>query len=121
MRTKGSLQLSDKGTVGESLDEVVHQRTRLSILMLLGGGVEVDFSFLRTSLDLTDGNLGRHLDVLAEAGIIAVRKTYNGRRSRSWIRLTDYGTLKLGQEARILRSIADQIDQVRALISDETY
>ncbi|MDF2467753.1 MAG: Transcriptional regulator, MarR/EmrR family [Rhodococcus erythropolis] len=120
MRTKGSLQLSDKGAVGESFDEVVHQRTRLSILMLLGGGVEVDFSFLRTSLDLTDGNLGRHLDVLAEAGIIAVSKTYNGRRSRSWIRLTDYGTLKLGQEARILRSIADQIDQVRALNSDET-
>ncbi|MDV6278467.1 transcriptional regulator [Rhodococcus erythropolis] len=87
------------------LDDVVHQKTRLAILTLLGDGIEVDFSFLRSTLGLTDGNLGRHLEILATAGYIAVRKSYNGRRVLSWVRITESGRLALAAEANALRAL----------------
>ncbi|MDH6284003.1 DNA-binding MarR family transcriptional regulator [Prescottella agglutinans] len=73
-------------------------------------GIEVEFAYLRTTLGLTDGNLGRHLALLAERGYISVRKTYNGRRQRSWIQLTTAGEAALAAEAAVLRSILATID-----------
>ena len=48
----------------EQLDDDVHQRVRLGILALLAGVSRADFAHLKTSLGTTDGNLGRHLQVL---------------------------------------------------------
>ncbi|NKU61702.1 helix-turn-helix domain-containing protein [Rhodococcus hoagii] len=50
-----------------ALDDTVHQKTRLAILSMLREAEEVSFVFLRDGLGLTDGNLGRHLDVLLGA------------------------------------------------------
>jgi DNA-binding MarR family transcriptional regulator len=58
----------------------VHQRTRLGILAVLAGATEADFTYLRKVLDLTDGNLGRHLEILEGAGLISISKGYHGRR-----------------------------------------
>ncbi|MGC0364323.1 DNA-binding transcriptional ArsR family regulator [Rhodococcus sp. 27YEA15] len=91
------------------LDDTVHQKARLAILSILAGGVEVDFGFLRSTLELTDGNLGRHLDVLLTAGYICVRRTYNGRRARSWLTITDGGRAALAVEVDALRSMLGQI------------
>src|SRR6266508_3537733 len=49
-------------------DETVHQRVRLGILAVLSETTECTFAVLREELDLTDGNLSRHLRVLEEAG-----------------------------------------------------
>ncbi|WP_280763252.1 transcriptional regulator [Prescottella agglutinans] len=92
------------------LDDAVHQRVRLAIMTTLCDGIEVEFAYLRTTLGLTDGNLGRHLALLAERGYISVRKTYNGRRQRSWIQLTTAGEAALAAEAAVLRSILATID-----------
>ena len=46
------------------LNETIHQPVRLRImaaLVALEGGNEVDFSYLRDLLKVTDGNLGAHL------------------------------------------------------------
>ncbi|MFC9767694.1 transcriptional regulator [Rhodococcus jostii] len=92
-----------------TLDDVVHQKTRLAILTLLSDGIEVDFTFLRSTLGLTDGNLGRHLEILATAGYIAIRKNYNGKRLHSWVRVTESGRLALTAEANTLRTLLDAL------------
>ena len=76
---------AEESAAGEfsSLDDAVHQRTRLAILTILHEAGEADFRFLRTTLDLTDGNLGRHLEVLLGAGYITTRRGYDGRRRRT--------------------------------------
>jgi hypothetical protein len=38
---------------------VVHQRARLGILTVLGEARRADFPYLKSLLQLTDGNLGR--------------------------------------------------------------
>jgi hypothetical protein len=65
-----------------SLNDVMHQRARLGILTVLGEATRVDFPYLKSLLQLTDGNLGRHIEVLAGEGLVAVTKGYEGRRPR---------------------------------------
>ncbi|BCN77827.1 transcriptional regulator [Prescottella equi] len=93
-----------------ALDDTVHQKTRLAILSMLREAEEVSFVFLRDGLGLTDGNLGRHLDVLLGAGCVEVRREYTGRRVRSWIRITAHGVGKLRAEVEVLRLLLDVLD-----------
>ena len=61
------------------LDELIHQPVRLRIMSALTGldsREQVDFSYLKEKLELTDGNLGAHLRALEEAGYLTVEKTF---------------------------------------------
>ncbi|MFM1723621.1 transcriptional regulator [Rhodococcus sp. PAM 2766] len=93
------------------LDDTVHQKTRLAVLAMLSESDEVSFVFLRDGLGLTDGNLGRHLDILLGAQCIDVRREYTGRRTRSWIRITELGSRMLRDEAEVLRALLHALDR----------
>jgi DNA-binding MarR family transcriptional regulator len=90
-----------------SLSEVVHQRHRLGILTIAREVDQVEFSYLRDTLDLTAGNLSRHLTVLEEAGLVAIEKGYAGRRPRTWVHLTPQGRTALDEELRLLRRLLE--------------
>ena len=89
----------------QALDDVVHHRTRLGILAVLREVDRAEFGYLRDALGLTDGNLSRHLRTLEAAGHIQVRKGYQGKRPRTWLRLTVQGTKALDQELATLRAL----------------
>jgi DNA-binding MarR family transcriptional regulator len=95
----------------DRLDEVVHQRTRLGILAVLAEGDRVQFGFLRDTLTLTDGNLSRHLAILEEAGYVAIQKGYEGKRPRTWIKITRSGRRALTGEVAVLKAIVNRIEQ----------
>ena len=88
-----------------ALDETVHQRARLGVLAILAENQEADFTHIKRSLGLTDGNLGRHLEVLAHAGHVTLRKGSDGRRARTWVRITPSGTQALNTEIELLRRL----------------
>jgi DNA-binding MarR family transcriptional regulator len=92
------------------LDEVVHQRVRLGILAITHEARRVEFGYLRTQLDLTAGNLSKHLSVLETAGLIDVEKGYEGRRGRTWITLTAAGSHALAEEIKRLKLLITQIE-----------
>jgi DNA-binding MarR family transcriptional regulator len=76
------------------LNPLIHQPTRLHLmaaLVSLEQGERADFVFLRDLLGLTDGNLSTHLFKLEEAGYIAVEKTFEGRRPKTWVWVTNEG------------------------------
>jgi DNA-binding MarR family transcriptional regulator len=76
------------------LNETIHQPVRLRIMAALASlepTIEVDFSYLRDLLQVTDGNLGAHLRKLEEAGYIAVNKTFVERKPRTYISITVEG------------------------------
>jgi len=57
------------------LDSIIHQPARLQImsaLCQLEESAQVDFTYLKDSLGLTDGNLGAHLATLEAKGYIDV-------------------------------------------------
>jgi DNA-binding MarR family transcriptional regulator len=93
-----------------SLDEVVHQRVRLGILAVARQARQVEFTYLRTELDLTPGNLSQHLGVLENAGLIAIEKGYEGKRPRTWIQLTKAGKKALHNEITTLKTLIQQLE-----------
>ena len=86
------------------LDDTVHQRHRLGILTITAEA-RADFGYLRDALDLTPGNLSRHLTVLEDAGLIQVEKGYAGRRPRTWVRITSAGRAALAAEVDALAEL----------------
>jgi DNA-binding MarR family transcriptional regulator len=94
----------------QRLNDTVHQRVRLGILALLQEAKRADFSYVRDALDLSDGNLSRHVQVLEEAGLVDVEKGYEGRRPRTWLSSTKRGRAAFAQELRALRELIARAD-----------
>jgi DNA-binding MarR family transcriptional regulator len=94
------------------LDELVHQRVRLGILAVLAEASECSFAALRDTLELTDGNLNRHLHVLREAGLIELRKGYENSRPRTWLRITRDGRRALRAELTALERLVARLRKV---------
>lgn len=92
----------------ELLDDVIHQRVRLGIMAVLAEADEAEFTFLKEQLDLTDGNLNRHLQVLEDAGYIGRRRQRSGGRPRTWIRATRTGQTALTGHLETLQRLIDQ-------------
>ena len=76
------------------LDNIIHQPVRLQImssLVSLDQNEQVNFTYLRKLLRLTDGNLGAHLAKLEEAGYVKIDKTFVARKPCSFISATGKG------------------------------
>ena len=90
------------------LNETIHQTVRLRImaaLVTLEAGNEVDFTYLRDLLKVTDGNLGAHLRKLEEAGYIAVNKTFVDRKPRTFVSVTTEGRRVFQEHVKALEAI----------------
>lgn len=87
------------------LDDVVHHKARLGILAVLAEADRADFAYLKSNLGLTDGNLGRHIEVLAGSGLVHVEKGYAGRRPRTWVTITRAGRHALAEEIAAIREL----------------
>jgi DNA-binding MarR family transcriptional regulator len=90
------------------LNETIHQPVRLRImaaLVTLEPGDEVDFTYLRGLLDVTDGNLGAHLRKLEEAGFITVNKVFVERKPRTYVSATPEGRRIFQEHVIALESI----------------
>ena len=92
------------------LDDDVHQRVRLGILAALSGLTRADFTHLKRELSLTDGNLGRHLEVLGDAGFVKLTRESTRGRPRTWVAITPKGRKALRREVDALRKIMAQIE-----------
>jgi DNA-binding MarR family transcriptional regulator len=92
------------------LDDTVHQRVRLGILAVLEEAKRADFSYLRDALDLSDGNLSRHIQVLEEAGLVAVEKGFEGKRPRTWVAATRAGRKALADELKALNELISRVN-----------
>ncbi|MEM9015869.1 MAG: transcriptional regulator [Verrucomicrobiota bacterium] len=75
----------------KGFDNLIHQPVRLRImssLSSLDSGDSVDFTFLKKLLQLTDGNLGAHLEKLEQAGYLEVEKTFVGKKPKTFLKMT---------------------------------
>lgn len=101
------------GLFGE-LDDTVHQRYRLGILTVLDGAERADFTFLRDTVGMSDGNLSRNLGVLEQVGYLTLEKRFEGRRPRTWVRITSQGRSALAAEVRALKEIVATVERSSA-------
>ncbi|MFC8618824.1 transcriptional regulator [Micromonospora purpureochromogenes] len=105
---------SNAGHPTNGLSDTVHQRHRLGILTIAAETERVEVAYLRDALELTPGNLSRHLAVLEEANLIQIEKGYHGRRPKTWIRITQQGQRALAAELNALQELLRRHQQSRA-------
>jgi len=90
------------------LDSIIHQPARLQImsaLCQLGGSARVDFTYVKDSLGLTDGNLGAHLSTLETSGYIGVEKEFVARRPKTFVAVTPAGRKAFANHVAALQAI----------------
>lgn len=101
--------MSDHGQPSEfRIDAVIHAPARLQIVMQLFVIEAADATFLLGRTGLTWGNLSTHISKLEEAGYVAVEKTFEGKKPRTMIRLTDQGrTAFLNYRSKMQEVLSD--------------
>jgi DNA-binding MarR family transcriptional regulator len=88
----------DKGLEGhrelkqlEEIDPVIHSPTRLKVMTYLYLVENIDFVYLKRVTDLSWGNLSKHLTKLEEAGYVVMEKTFENKKPKTLIWLSDEG------------------------------
>ena len=79
------------------IDKIIHEPARLRIMMILEGLEQADFTFLATTLNLTRGNLNRHIEKLEFAGYLKVKRSFKGKVRNTSYQLTREGSKALAQ------------------------
>lgn len=91
------------------LDRVLHERARLGILASMAAHPQgLTFGELKELCDLTDGNLSRHVQLLAEHNLIETDRHSGAGRPQSTYRLTDAGRQRF----------VDYVEQLEQVVSD---
>ncbi|MFI2742659.1 winged helix-turn-helix domain-containing protein [Zhouia sp. PK063] len=76
----------------DNINKVFDHRIRLGIMSILMVNEFADFTTLKETLGVTDGNLASHAKALEKAEYIIVEKQFIGRKPN-----TRYSATKLGQ------------------------
>jgi DNA-binding MarR family transcriptional regulator len=90
------------------LDNIIHQTVRLQImssLVSLDQNEQVNFTYLRKLLKLTDGNLGAHLSKLEQSGYVKIDKTFVARKPQTFIHATGKGRDAFNEHTDALKKI----------------
>ena len=79
--------LADLGRI----DDVIHGRMRLGIMVYLADSDVADFTELKTVLEATQGNLSVHLKTLEKAGYVAIEKSFRDNKPLTRVSITGPG------------------------------
>ena len=75
----------------DKLNKDFESRVRLGIMSVLMVNDWVDFTEMKTLLNITDGNLASHSSALEKAGYIEVKKEFVGKKPKTSYQVTDLG------------------------------
>ena len=75
----------------DKIDDVIHGRLRLGIMVYLASAEAADFTELKNALEATQGNLSVQLRKLEEAGYVEIEKGFRERKPLTRVRLTEKG------------------------------
>lgn len=78
----------------DKLNKAFENRIRLGIMSVLMVNDWVEFSMLKETLDITDGNLASHIVALEKLSYVEVRKQFIGKKPN-----TSYAVTKEGKKA----------------------
>ena len=75
----------------DKLNKDFESRVRLGIMSILMVNDWVDFTEMKTLLNITDGNLASHSSALEKATYIEIKKEFVGKKPKTSYRVTNLG------------------------------
>jgi DNA-binding transcriptional ArsR family regulator len=91
------------------LDRLIHEPARLLILSILAGAESAEFAFVEQLSGLSKGNLSSHLMKLEAAELVAISKSFRGKRPLTSLRLTASGRRALDNYRQGLAAVIASI------------
>ncbi|HET9913571.1 MAG TPA: transcriptional regulator [Anaerolineales bacterium] len=93
-----------------SLDKLIHEPARLSILTALSVCESADFLSLRRLTGLSDGNLSVQLSKLEEAGLVDIQKQFVAKKPNTRVKITKKGGAAIQSHWEQLNAIRQNTD-----------
>ncbi|MCJ7680567.1 MAG: transcriptional regulator [Candidatus Aminicenantes bacterium] len=87
------------------LDPVIHSKVRLGIMSILVSVKEASFTYLKTAIGTTDGNLSVSLAKLVAMAYIKVKKSHQGKKPLTTCIVTAKGRNAFARYVKALDSI----------------
>ena len=75
----------------DKLNKDFESRVRLGIMSILMVNDWVDFTEMKTLLNITDGNLASHSSALEKSAYIEIKKEFVGKKPKTSYRVTNFG------------------------------
>jgi DNA-binding HxlR family transcriptional regulator len=96
-------------TLIENLNKTFESRVRLAIMSTLMVNDSIDFNSMKQMLDITDGNLASHINVLEKNGYIKVKKKFVGKKPFTSYASTEKGRKKFSEHLDALEKIIKNV------------
>ncbi len=90
-----------------NIDEVIHQKVRLAIMTQLVSVKKMDFTEIKQSLNLTDGNLSAHISMLEKNNYVRVEKSFSDKKPLTTISITPKGRQAFKNYIELLKKVID--------------
>jgi DNA-binding HxlR family transcriptional regulator len=75
----------------DKLNKDFESRVRLGMMSVLMVNDWIDFTEMKSLLDITDGNLASHSSALEKGGYIEIKKEFVGKKPKTSYRVTNMG------------------------------
>lgn len=95
----------------EEIDPLIHSPARLKVMTYLYVVEKIDFVYLQRVTSLTWGNLSKHVTKLEEAGYVETEKTFENKKPKTTLWLTDQGREAFQKYKDNLQEIFDQLEE----------
>ncbi|CAD0008368.1 winged helix-turn-helix domain-containing protein [Flavobacterium salmonis] len=89
----------------DKLNKDFESRVRLGIMSILIVNEWIDFTEMKTLLNITDGNLASHSSALEKAQYIEVKKEFVGKKPKTSYRVTDLGRVAFKEHLNYLEKL----------------
>lgn len=89
----------------DKLNKDFESRVRLGIMSILMVNDWVDFTEMKSLLDITDGNLASHSSALEKGEYIEVKKEFVGKKPKTSYRVTNKGSVTFEQHLKSLEKL----------------
>lgn len=87
------------------LNKEFESRVRLGIMSVLMVNDWVDFSEMKSLLEITDGNLASHSNALEKSNYIEVKKEFVGKKPKTSYRVTQSGRTAFTEHLNALEKL----------------
>ena len=92
-----------------SVDRIIHEPARFTIMAYLFVVNSADFTFLQTQTELTWGNLSSHINKLETAGYVIIEKEFVGKKPHTMLHLTDNGRAAFSDYRKRMREALNKL------------
>ena len=107
--SKDKNSIRDEIYTPDSINKLIHEPARLSIMTRLYVVESADFLFMMRQTGLTFGNLSAHMSKLEDAGYIEIIKEFVGKKPHTMLRLTKKGRTAFEEYKKKMKQFFDDM------------